>query len=120
MAGGWSKKQRRELRELQGVAWQRELVEALRPLCDEFKAWENDEVSPFELSDRIHKFHNGRSRELFNWYSRSLDTSLISSAVARGIIEEAELPEDLRAELAEDIEFFRGRWQAVDRPLDSD
>jgi len=30
MADDWSKKQRREVRELQGLAWERELEEALR------------------------------------------------------------------------------------------
>jgi hypothetical protein len=35
----WSKKQRRELRELHGVAWERELATALRVLRGEFDAW---------------------------------------------------------------------------------
>jgi len=37
MADSWSKKQRRKLRELQGLAWERELEEALRPLHKEFE-----------------------------------------------------------------------------------
>ena len=105
---------------MQGVAWERELIEALRLVREDFDAWEGGEISPFELSDRIHKFHDGCSRELFISYSGSLDASLISSAVAKGVIEEAELSEGFRAELAEDIEYFRGRWRSVDEPAESE
>ena len=120
MPNSWSKKQRRELRELQGLAWQRELEEALRPLREDFDAWEKGEISAFELSDRIHKFHDGRSRELFNLYSGSLEVLWIANAVARGVIDESELSDDLRAELNEDIVVFRERLREVDRPADSD
>ena len=120
MPDRWSKKQRRELQELQGLAWERELQEALRSLREDFDAWEKKEISAFELSDRIHKFHNGRSRELFNRYSGSLDVLWIAHAVARGVIDDSELSENLRAELNEDIAVFRERWRAADRPADSD
>jgi len=115
----WSKIQRRELRELQGLACERELEEALRPLREDFDTWEKGEISAFELSDRIHKFHNGRSRELFNLYSGSLDVLWIAHVVARGVIDESELSEDLRAELNDDIAVFRERWRGADRPADS-
>ena len=116
----WSKKQRRELRELQGLAWERELEEALRSLRTDFDVWEKGEISPFELSDRIHTFHNGRSRELFNAYSGSMDPFWIAHVIAKGVIEESELSEDLRDVLKKDIELFRERWRDVDPPQDSD
>ena len=116
----WSKKQRRELRELQGLAWERELEEALRPLGEDFDAWRKGKISAFELSDRIHKFHNGRSRELFTRYTGSLEVWLIARAIVRGVIDESELSEDLRTELNEDIAEFRERWREVDQSADSD
>ena len=119
MADGWSKKQRRELRELQGLAWERELEEALRSLRGDFDAWEKGEISPFDLSDRIHKFHNGRSREIFNAYSGSLMVDWILRAIAVGVIDESELSEGLREVLQDDIASFRERWRAVDRSADS-
>ena len=120
MPDHWSKKQRRELRELQGLAWQRELEEALRPLHEDFDAWKKGEVSVFDLADQIHKFHDGRSRELFKLYSGSVEALWIAHAVARGVIDDSELSDDLRAELNEDIEVFRERLRGVDRPADSD
>lgn len=116
----WSKKQRRELRELQGLAWERELEEALRQLREDFDSWRKGKISAFELSDRIHKFHNGRSRELFTLYTGRLEVWLIAHAIARGVIDESELSEDLRTELNEDIAVSRERLREVVRPADSD
>ena len=99
---------------------QRELEEALRPLHEDFDAWKKGEVSVFDLSDQIHKFHDGRSRELFKLYSGSVEAWWIAHAVARGVIDESALSDDLRAELNEDIEVFRERLRGVDRPADSD
>lgn len=109
----WSKKQRRELRELQGFAWERELAVALQALRNDFDAWEKNEITPFDLSDRIHKFHNGRSRELFVAYSGSLNVDWILRAIAVGVIDETELSEDLHKVLEDDIASFRARWSAV-------
>jgi hypothetical protein len=111
MADGWSKKQRRELRELQGLAWERELEEALRSLRSDFEQWEGGEISAFELSDRLHRFHNGRSRELFDTYSGSLNNWWIGHTIVRGVIDETELSDDLRDVLKDDIARCRERWQ---------
>lgn len=119
MADGWSKKQRRELRELQGLAWERELEEALQSLRKDFKHWEGGEITVFELSDRIHKFHNGRSRELYNMYSGSLNNWWIGNTVAMGVIDESELSDDLRDVLKDDIARCRERWQVAGGTEDS-
>ena len=116
----WSKKQRRELRELQGLAWERELEEALCLLRSDFEAWEKGEISAFELSDRIHKFHNGRSRELFNLYSGSLDNWWVGHTIAKGVIDESELSDDLCDVLKEDIAACRERWQVAGRSQNLD
>ena len=120
MADRRSKKQRRELRELQGLAWERELEDALRSLRRDFEIWERGEISVFELSDRIHKFHNGRSRELFNTYSGSLEVWWIAHTIARGVIDESELSDDLHEVLEDDIAECRDRWRVTARSQKSD
>ena len=120
MADRWSKKQRRELRALQGLAWERELEEALRLLRSDFEAWAKGETSAFELSEHIHKFHNGRSRELFNMYAGSLDNWWVGHTVAKGVIDESELSDDLRDVLKDDIARCRERWQVAGGSEDSD
>lgn len=109
MPDRWTKKQRRELRDLQGLAWERELSSALEELLMDFQSWKKGEIDPFELNDRIHRFHNGRSRELFNAYSGSLDTFWLEAVVARGVIEESEVSEDLLAVYRPHIDSFRER-----------
>lgn len=120
MAEGWSKKQRRELRNLQGLAWERELGNALGELREDFRVWENGEISPFELNDRIHRFHNGRSRELFNTYGGSLYSFWIAHVIARGVIKESEVSEDLLAELRADIDMYRERLHQAEESTGED
>lgn len=112
MGDRWTKKQRRELRELQGRAWERELGGALQELRRDFELWEKGEISVFELSDRIHEFHNGRSRELYKLYSGSRDHFLVSHLTVRGVIDEAELSDDLREAIKDDIARSREWVQA--------
>jgi hypothetical protein len=59
------KSNRRKLRELAGVAYTRELSAELAKLEGDFGQWRSGEIDPFELSDRIHRFHDGISRDLW-------------------------------------------------------
>src|ERR1700730_1190913 len=59
-----SKAIRRRLRELAGQAYARELGAELTKLEADFARWRSGEIDPVELSDRIHRFHNGRGRGL--------------------------------------------------------
>ena len=51
--------ERKELRRLGGVAYERELAKALTSLEEDFKRWMKNKITAFELSELIHKFHNG-------------------------------------------------------------
>lgn len=120
MSDRWTKKQRRELRNLQGLAWDRELSGALEELLRDFQSWEKGKISPFELNDRIHRFHNGRSRELFNAYAGSLDSFWLEIVVARGVIEESEVSEDLLAVIRPNIDAYRKRLRASEESAGDD
>ena len=109
MTDGWTMKQRRELRDLQGIAWERELSSALEQLQKDFRSWEKGDISPFELNDRIHRFHDGRSRQLFNIYSGSLDTFWLDHVIARGVIDESEVSDGLLAIFRAGIDRYRER-----------
>lgn len=115
MIAEWSKKLRRELRDLQGIAWERELAIAIRAVQGDFDAWEQGVISVFDLSDRIHEFHNGKSRELFNFYSGSLNDVTILRAIVSGVIAESELSEELHAELDDDIADIRKQWNTYSK-----
>ena len=120
MAEGWTKEQRRELRDLQGLAWERELSSALGELREDFQSWGDGKISSLELNDRIHRFHNGRSRELFNTYTGRLEAFWLAHLIARGIIEESEVSDSLLAELRADIEMYRDRLHLAEESAGTD
>ncbi len=103
----FSKKQRKEMRELQGLAWQRELEEELGSLENLFSSWREGAIDAFQLSDQIHKFHNGASRDLYTRYSGNHYDITVPGAVANGKIDESEVSKELLEILSDDIEHFR-------------
>ncbi len=61
----FNRREKSELRALSAEAWAEELSEALLELYEDFGKWAEDSLSPFDLNDKIHEFHNGKSRELY-------------------------------------------------------
>jgi hypothetical protein len=102
-----TKANRRKLRELAGVAYARELAGELGKLEQEFVQWRSGGIDPFELSGRIHRFHNGVCRDLFVLY-RDLQPSLIvARAIALELLQEADVPAEIRSALESLVEFCR-------------
>src|SRR5690606_36549785 len=105
----------RQLRELAGLAWERELGTELAELEASFRQWRAGEVTPHELSDRIHRFHHGPARALYVLYTmRSHPSALVARAVSVGVLTENDVPAELMAALAGAIEFHRTDWSAID------
>jgi hypothetical protein len=101
-----TKSERAHLRSLAEEAWNEELSSALLELYEEFGKWGGDGISAFELSDKIHEFHDGISRELYKRYS--LDPQVaVSRAVALGIVDEEALGQPLAGKLSRMIDSFR-------------
>ena len=112
-----SKAIRRRLRELAGQAYARELGAELAKLEADFARWRSGEIDPFELSDRIHRFHDGKSRELHAFYvPRGAEVS-VARAVGERILDRAEVPPEILAALERQIEYF-ARMSAEDEPAE--
>ena len=104
-----TKRERALLRELAGEAWESELRSELEDLFEVFLKWADSGMDSFELSDRIHEFHNGISRELYSRYT-GLDPEItVPRAVAMGILGEQQLGDALLEKLAPQIEAYRRR-----------
>ena len=101
-----SKSLRRNIRDLAAVAHNRELGAELRRLDDLFSLWRNGRLSPHELNDEIHKFHDGPSRHLWNIYTDSDPSLAVASAVARGVLQEQEIPAPAAEELRTMVASF--------------
>ena len=79
-----SRKEAAQLRALAAEAWEAELRLALQALFEDFSRWSGHELDSFELSDRIHKFHDGISRELYKRYTALPAQAAVEYAIARG------------------------------------
>jgi hypothetical protein len=91
----FTKSERKELRRLASLAYERELGKALRELEENFRQWKKSKISVFELSDRIHKFHNGIARDLWSFYETGHTELSVRHAIAEGIILETKVSQGI-------------------------
>jgi hypothetical protein len=104
----FTKSERKLLREATGYAWEAELGAELMKLLQEFHAWREGRLNVFELSDKIHQFHDGTARELYGRYASDQDEPWKAArAVALGFVSEDRLGESLTAKIAHRIEEYR-------------
>jgi hypothetical protein len=99
----------KQLRLLAGIAYERELSKALGELEAEFRRWRAAELSPFELSDRIHECHDGIIRDLWKLYHYRQPPECVARAVAAGILAETEIDPKLLALISDAVNFYR-QW----------
>ena len=102
----YTKSIRKELRMLNGLAHERYLDRALGELQQQFARWESKEIDGFELKEAIHQFHNGESRELYNYFigNQDLNGSKVAKAIAEGVISRTELSKETLDAIANIIE----------------
>ena len=100
----FTKAQRKEIRRLAGVAYERELSAASAQLESEFARWRKGEIDVFGLNELIHKFHNGASRDLYKVYAMGEAHWGVASAIARGLLTESEVDPAILESLSESIQ----------------
>lgn len=101
------KRVRRALRELAGAVHEEELRRALAPVADAFGRMRRGEISPVEVSEIIHEFHQGPARWI--WASHaSLDPAvLVARGVADGTLPRERVPAEILAALEPKILAYR-------------
>jgi hypothetical protein len=95
------------MRELAGLAHERELGSELARLEEEFREWRKGRRSPHDVSGSIHEFHDGVARELYGLYTHLDAESVVARAIAFRLLEEDEIPPELRRRLDGRVEFYR-------------
>jgi hypothetical protein len=103
------KRIRRQVREWAGIAHDRDLRKALGELRAEFDRWESGEIDSFELNERVHRFHQDTSREIWKRYATTHLEPAVASAVVAGVLRKEELPSELLRHIAGLIEFYERR-----------
>jgi hypothetical protein len=102
MTHQYAKTIRKKLRELAGLAHERELSRAMETLDSYFVRWHRQEIDCFELNDQIHSFHQKTSQELWKTHSSMEDNFLVCRAVKLGILSK----EDVAEKVAEAINLL--------------
>jgi len=95
---------KRALRELAVRAHEIELGRELRKLHDELARWQRGEITAFDVSDAIHRFHDGPSREMHVRYTTGLPAWAVAHAISAGIIDRGHVPPDVLEHLAAAID----------------
>jgi len=103
-----TKAQNKYLRVLSATAHERELSQALGELSAKFQEWQMGDLSPWDLNQEIHEFHDGKQRELYKFYVMNHNPLFcVASALANGIIDIDEVPENCRTILQSKIEVIK-------------
>lgn len=105
----YTKSEKRALRELSALAYERELSEALDELYKDFLKWKRKRIYAFDFKDYIHKFHNGISRKLWSIYADSRYDFAVIQAVAKGILTKEEVTDTLWPKIEQRVNIFRDR-----------
>ena len=102
---------RRKLKELSLKAYETELRMHLGELYNHFKEWDKNELKSAELSDFIHQFHHGPSREMYNYYNTVNPDMAVGRAIALEYFSSEEIPEDVYPYIANSIEFYKRQYK---------
>lgn len=99
---------RRLIGQWNGIAYERELHKELTELHQLFHDWDKGRLNSFDLSEAIHKFHDGPARDLYKLYAMgcSHEDWLLASALSKGIIKREELPSSLVEALGDRLAAF--------------
>jgi hypothetical protein len=102
----YPKKIKKLIREFAAEAHERELHRELTRLDRRFAEWRAGRLGSGELSDEIHQYETGPSRELFKRYNGGLPDMMVAYAIAAGILQRGEVPAELLEALAGPLEYF--------------
>jgi hypothetical protein len=94
------------LREYSGIAYEIELRRELAALAAHFDEWKNGQMDSWELTDAIHDFHNGASRELYKKYNSGLLEFNVAHAIFTGLLDRTQIPAELLEHLARHLAFY--------------
>ena len=86
MQGDFTKSDRKRIRQLADLAWERGLRVELRKIAVAMEEMESGRLTPFDVTDRIHEFHDGASRDLYNQFSSSLPWLAVCRAYFDGVL----------------------------------
>ena len=100
------KRIKRLLREYAAAAHEEELRRALMAVAQAFKRWEDGELGSGELSEVIHRFHQGPARDLYVRYNTTHLETPVAYAISAGVLDRKAIPAELFEHLRGALEFY--------------
>jgi len=100
------KRIKRLLREYAAVAHEEELRRALLPISEAFRRWERGEPGSGELTEIIHRFHQGPARDLWVRYNTPNLEMVVAFAITTGVLDRGTLPAELLEHLGGAMRFY--------------
>jgi len=103
-----TKAQRRHLNELAGRAYESELSRAIDSVQQEIQKWKNNEISCWDVDQKIHSYHDEEARSLYKTYVMLKEPRVaVAQAIAKGILDISEVKEECRSLLDDLIAYYR-------------
>lgn len=103
---------KRAIRQLADQAYEIELARELAALQDELGRWQRGEITAFDVSEAIHRFHDGRARDLYTTYTSRHPKAAVAYAIQRGILDQATITPDVLEELAGALSMYEASASA--------
>lgn len=102
-----AKRMRKILSDLCDIAQERERNRLLTALANRFDDWRHKKITARELDAAIDEYHDEASKEIYMRYHSLNHDILVAQAVARDIVHESEVPEEIKDHVMESAEPFR-------------
>jgi len=94
------------LRKLVGKAYEIELGRCLDTLFEQYQQWKEQEITVWELEEKIHEFHNRRARELYKAYSFGDLAFSVAFGIHSGVIDISEVEQTCLSEVKKKLEYL--------------
>jgi hypothetical protein len=101
------KAQKKELRRLAGLVYERELGHWLRQLRDRFDDWQRGEIAASELSEHVHEYDQGPARVVWARHTHLPPVTRVAWGLAEDLLDEAEVEPRLLELVRESAEVLR-------------
>ena len=89
------------------MAYERDLAAELSKIEEDFGRWRAGEIDAHDLTERIHRIHQGPARSLFSKYDHSNLEFAVAHAIHRGLISEEEAGADVIEIIRSHLAFLR-------------
>jgi hypothetical protein len=109
MKSDYSKRMRRVLRQLAGVAYERELERLLKKLEVSFDRRRRGELDAAALVAEVDDFAKGHARRRLSrmYESDAIVDMVVAQAIVRGVLTQDEVPAEVHVALERAITFYR-------------